>query len=637
MNNGSGAETGAARDALARVTDSLQHRWLNRLGAAALGAALVLALPPLNLWLAGPLVWCLVVLNLDRIAAHADRTEWPKWRRALRFAAIGWWFGFGYFVVGLHWIGEAFLVEADKFAWALPIAVTALPGGLALFFAAAFAVGGFGWSRGPERLVLLSLAVGCTELLRGVILTGFPWNPAGLVLGAIPGVGQSAAIIGLEGLGLLAVAICAAPVLFLGRTHDIAAGTGQRPILSPSVMLGGGLVTLAGVMSVWGSARIAETQAPAHAGLQLRIVQPNIPQREKWLPEKRAANFARLLDLTTPTWSRAPGFEPSAAKPELEPAPNAQPTPAPASVSSSVSGALTADAQTSQGSDGQPAATRRIVIWPEAAPPFFLLREQTALQAVARALAPGDVLITGANRATARAVADGAAEWDVFNSVMVLDDQARLRALYDKTHLVPFGEYLPFQATLEAWGIRQLTALPGGFTPGLQRSLLDVPQQPSRASTDVGVKTGLRLIPLICYEVIFARPITKLLPAQRATLNARGGRSRAAIINLTNDAWFGSTIGPHQHLALARMRAIEEGLALVRAANTGISAVFDPMGRIVSILDLGVQGALSTELPKSLPSTPYATHGRTTFALLAVLMGWLIALFVVLRLNRTQH
>ena len=149
----------------------------------------------------------------------------------------------------------------------------------------------------------------------------------------------------------------------------------------------------------------------------------------------------------------------------------------------------------------------------------------------------------------------------------MIDHDGSILSVYDKVHLVPFGEYLPFQTLLERLGLMQLTKVRGGFIPGDRRRAMGVPRR--------------RFLPLICYEIIFPGEAVR-----------RGGERPGWLLNLTNDGWFGSSSGPYQHFQQARVRAIEEGLPLVRAANTGISAVVDPLGRIVRSLPLGAEGVL---------------------------------------------
>jgi len=180
-------------------------------------------------------------------------------------------------------------------------------------------------------------------------------------------------------------------------------------------------------------------------------------------------------------------------------------------------------------------------------------------------------------------------------------------SVYDKLHLVPFGEYLPFQEWMEKLGFVQLTKVHGGFIPGARRRTMEIPNAP-------------RALPLICYEAIF--------PGNVATRDDRPGW----IVNLTNDGWFGNSTGPYQHLQQARLRAIEEGLPMVRAANTGISAVIDPSGRIVARLGLGIEGVLDAGLPSALPPTVYARLGDIPAAIIVA-----AALLLVVRRRTAKH
>ena len=183
----------------------------------------------------------------------------------------------------------------------------------------------------------------------------------------------------------------------------------------------------------------------------------------------------------------------------------------------------------------------------------------------------------------------------MFNSLIVFGQGGSLTALYDKIHLVPFGEYLPLQRQLEAIGLEQLTRLRGGFAVGVApRPLLRVPGLPAAA-------------PLICYEAIFPRQIVQ------------GSERPALMLNLTNDGWFGNTTGPRQHLHQARVRAVEEGLPLMRAANNGISAAVDAHGRMLARLGLEARGVIDVALPAALAPPLYARLGDTIFLLL-----WLI-------------
>jgi apolipoprotein N-acyltransferase len=253
----------------------------------------------------------------------------------------------------------------------------------------------------------------------------------------------------------------------------------------------------------------------------------------------------------------------------------------------------------SPGRDGAAAPTH--IIWPESAFPFLLHRDAASLAQIAALLETGSVLITGAARMDEPLPGEAAGKF--YNAIQVIDDQGTILGSYDKAHLVPFGEYLPklLDAAIRAVGLRQFVHIPGGFEPAEKRMTLAIPGLPPVAAT-------------ICYEAIFPGEI--LGDGPRPNL----------ILNVTNDAWFGRTPGPYQHFAQARLRAVEEGLPLVRAANTGISAIVDPFGRTVDSLPLSVEDIIDSSLPVAAPPTLYSKWGR--FSLTATLLICLMILIV---------
>jgi apolipoprotein N-acyltransferase len=185
---------------------------------------------------------------------------------------------------------------------------------------------------------------------------------------------------------------------------------------------------------------------------------------------------------------------------------------------------------------------------------------------------------------------------EIWNSLQALNHQGEIVATYDKAHLVPFGEYVPLRGILP---LAKITAGGINFTAGKGAATVDLPGLPPAS-------------PLICYEVIFPGEVVD-----------RANRP-SWLLNLTNDGWFGLSAGPYQHLAAARLRAVEEGLPLVRAANTGISAVVDPYGRVIGEIPLGTQGVLDSTLPLALsPSAPFAAIGLAAPLLLLLIISGL--------------
>ncbi len=473
----------------------------------------------------------------------------PNWRRAF---GSGWLFGFGYFFFNLFWVGEAFLVEADKFAWLLPFAITLLPAGLALFWALAAAAARLFWCDGIARLFIFAITLSIAEWLRGHILTGFPWDLPGYALTYPLPLMQSAALFGAYGLTAITLFVFPAPLVSLADSSD---GLTPRKIAT-ALLLAAAPIAILWAYGIW------RLQAPQEfvAGVKLRIVQPSVPQRKKWMAEyqRRIFDDHVALSLTSPSGEK----------------------------------------------DSLVGITH--LIWPEAAMPFFPLEAPVALDILATILPPGTTLITGALRhdPTLLPGAPITPETRTLNSILVLNERAEPITSYDKTHLVPFGEYMPYEKTLSAIGIEKLAHGRGSFGTGPEpRQLLNIPGLPPALG-------------LVCYEALFPGSVVQ------------GREHPGVLINVTNDGWFGETTGPYQHFHQSRIRAIEEGAPLVRAANNGISAVVDPFGRVLQSLDLDVRGQIDSALPKAVAPPLYARLGDW---MLAAVLALFAALAVSLR------
>jgi apolipoprotein N-acyltransferase len=490
--------------------------WRRCLVALLAGLLSALAFAPLNIFPALLIAYAVLILLIDSSSGESH---------AIRAAAlVGWCFGFGQFLAGLYWVGYAFTVDAAAHAWQIPFVAVLLPGGLAVFTALACAISVRFWAAGGARIFFFAGVYAILEWLRGHVLTGFPWNLAAYVWGAVPGVMQSASVFGAYGLTLFTLLLATSLAEFASlRLHAWRL---------PAV-----LTTMFVLLWIGGEARLALVHPGSTTGVRIRLVQPNVPQGEKYPLKYRLRNWLRLVDL-----SEAPARSP----------PN-------------------------------------IVVWPEAAPPFLITAAPEALKQIGALTPDNRVLMTGAVRA--QAGADG--KFTYFNSFFIFSHGGQLVGVYDKSHLVPFGEYLPLPRALHALGLSKLVEMPDGFGEGPGPRALGIPGAPK---TD----------PLICYEIIFPGAVV-------------GSERPGWIINVTDDSWFGPSTGPYQHLLMARMRAVEEGLPIMRDANTGISAVIDPLGRVEAHLALGRMGFLDADLPLALPPTVYARSRDAGFLLLLVL------------------
>lgn len=271
-----------------------------------------------------------------------------------------------------------------------------------------------------------------------------------------------------------------------------------------------------------GALRLAGADSAHVWGTHLRIVQPNIPQTLKWDPQKARENTEKLITLSR----------------------------------------MNSDNVTH-------------ILWPETAVPYVLNVETDERLNLMRALPQGTVLMAGTMREI------DPAYHTLSNSVVVMDDLTDIYKIYDKSHLVPFGEYMPFREYIP---IQKIVPVMSDIVAG-------------KGVTTTPILKTLPASILVCYEVIFSGEVVDK-------------RNRPAwIFNATNDGWYGLSNGPYQHLAMTRMRAVEEGLPLIRAANTGISAIIDPYGRIIKSLPLGSEGVIDGDLPAALAPTLYAMGG----------------------------
>lgn len=492
------------------------------------GALATLALPPISIL---PLMVLSLAFLVHRVSAAQSARE--------AFAHGAWW-GMGYFAVGLYWVSYSLSVDWARFWFYLPLSALGLPALMAFYTGAAAWAVHVTANRispilkcRPSRLCILTFPIFWTaaELLRGHFFTGYPWNLTGSAFTDVAVLFQSAAVVGIYGLGFI-MAVMAA-LLALACAHV--------PFRRTALM---GITVILIVMVSYGHWRM-NAEAQGSKTVRVRVVQPNVPQSEKWQSDLRRQSFETLLDLSSATDEDAPD----------------------------------------------------LIIWPEAATPYILSQQPKAAAAIARRLPASSVLLAGTLRQDAETKT-------YFNSIEFLTKANGITGHYDKHHLVPFGEYVPFSRYIPI--------------PAIANLFGDMGRGDGAKTITTG---GVRISPLICYEAIFPGEVT-----------AHGAAQPQLLVNVTDDSWFGDTRGPVQHLATARARAVEEGLPLIRAANTGVSAIIDRFGNVVDAMPYGAQGILN--MPISIatnPVPPPAAHGRFHVWLGLMVLAYAAAAILIVR------
>jgi apolipoprotein N-acyltransferase len=461
--------------------------------------------------------WPLLLVAIAVLCELLDRNK-SLWRSIL----MGWAFGFGQFAISLNWIATSFTYQSNMPAWLGWIAVVLLSIYLAVY--PAIATGVAWWFGRDDRVVMVTTLGGAwaiTEWLRGIVFTGFPWNPAAAALAPTPLIGVTP-LIGTYGMSGLVILLSGAVWLEYYRKW------------LPLVVILGATVFL------WLLPSSAVPPDPLTIR-NVRIVQPNIGQEDKWRP----------------------GFDQEAARRLAE-------------------------------LSGPPTGEPRLLLWPEAAITEPVEDQRAGARGLAafqrtRAaslLGPSDILESR----------DGIHVDKASNSVFALAPGGKVIGRYDKAHLVPYGEYLPMRPLLSYIGLSRLAPGDLDFTPGPAPRTIDLGGQWGKVGFD------------LCYEIIFSGHVVD-----------ENNRPQF-IFNPSNDAWFGRW-GPPQHLAQARLRAAEEGLPVLRATPTGISAVIDARGNVVKEIGWRQAGAIDAILPAAANAPPiFARFGNAIPIFVALLL-----------------
>lgn len=522
-------------------TTMLSHGWRRFLLLLIAGAVAGLSVPPFFVLPALFLAMPVWVWALD----GAERKK--GWRRLFGPAfTIGFAFGWGYFIVAFHWLGAAFFVDGGWFLAAMPPAILALAALIALFWGLASALAHLTWSHGGARIVGLASWVAIAEFARGHMFTGFPFDLLGYALTGSDEMMQLASVIGVYGLTFLAPLMAMTPAL-IWPADDRPMGQRLAPLFVALVVISAQLG--------YGFNRLTGTASTERQDVAMRLVQPLVYEHSDFGNVDPVALIDRLLMLS--------------------------------------------DMRMDPSDQGLADITH--LVWPESSVPFFLSTYPDALARIARTLPDGAILLAGVPRQPYE-MRPGMPPEAPYNSVVAINSAGEVISSYDKSHLVPFGEYLPFQDFFSRFGLKQFVPGADGWSHGdSRRRLMALPGTPAA-------------LVLVCYEILFSGDLGDTAGAQ-------------FLLNVTNDAWFDGSIGPAQHAHHARLRAVEEGMSLVRAANTGLTFVTDPVGRITAQLAPQQMAALDARPHQRLATTIFAQirHWPLVIAIVAGLLISLVA------------
>jgi len=422
----------------------------------------------------------------------------------------GWFFGFGHFVIGLYWICGSLLIEPLKYAWLVPFALILIPGAAAVYIGLVT----LSLNTIKEKfkikdkfyiVLIFAIIWVIFEFLRTKLVSGFPWNLIGYVWCFSDIMIQTAFIFKIYGLSFLAIFIFSAFYVFTKKEKKNFKFIKLDKTYKSYLAIY--ILVFLGVI-FYGYFQLSNKKE-VKLNSTFRLVQPSIEQKFKLNSGEKVNIILKHLELSKINNDKVD-----------------------------------------------------YIIWPESAIPFILQENSTLVVELSKSL-QNKILITGGLRGQIK----NNQIQKIWNSLFAIQNST-ITDFYDKHHLVPFGEYIPFSQFLPSF-IKNMTYGNLDFSRGQKDTIISV--------------NNLKIKPLICYEIIF--------PAL-----AKSKQDYDLIVNITNDAWFGNTSGPYQHLDAAKLRAVENRKPVLRVANSGITVVINPHGQIIDKIKLNKKGYLDIEL-----------------------------------------
>ena len=503
---------------------------LNYLYSFFFGTLLVTCFPPFNFW---PLLFPSITYIFLQ-SYYADSTK--------KAFLIGFYFGLGFFLFSLYWIFNSFLVRSGIFPYILPFCLFIFSCLLSIFIGFITFLNLKFKTKLHISIIFFSIFWTLSEILKGYLFTGFPWNLIAHTFSNFDILIQVCSLIGVYGLTFIIIYVVLAISIFFMNFKE-------KNYSSITISI---LIFV--LVYTYGKNKLNDADLDYYDSHIFRVVQPNISQKNKLNFDKLEENYKKLIDLSF----------------------------------TNKMGALNISEKLG-------------ILWPETA---ILdskhLNSYPIFNKLKNNLKDDEYIISGIFRKEKKN--------NFYNSLSIINSDLSLNYVYDKIHLVPFGEYTPFSKLLKIVGLNFF---------GLKKG--------SKNQEIVQHKSLPKFTPLICYESIFSGKFIK--------------NNSNFLINFTNDAWFGDTIGPHQHFINSRFRAIEEGKHMIRVANTGISASIDPYGKILESLSLNSSGYFDTKIyfKKNNNKTYKTIFAKYENNLIISLLAILFFLFSILKYRNEQR
>ena len=451
----------------------------------------------------------------------------------------GWLFGFGYFFTNLYWVSISLTFD-NNFKFLIPLTMLLIPAVLAIFYGLVgylFAI--FKSKKLIVSILIFSLIFGTVEFMRGIILTGFPWNLIVYSFSNQVQILSIISIIGTYGFNLFCISLFVSPAIF--TVKDIKRNMIICFFFFISIMS----------FYFYGVSNKKEFNNLEKKILEykVRIIGSQISINRFYTDIDSTSVIKELIDLSNPNLNE-----------------------------------------------------KIIFVWPEGILPGLSQEELVEYDFLFdEKFDENHIFIIGTNNSL---VTDGSKKF--YNSLTLYDNQLKVIDSYNKIKLVPFGEFLPFEKFLKVIGIRTITNNYQSFSKGEKRNIIKIEKK----------DFFLKILPLICYEIIYSGKIFKDLNFDM-------------IINISEDGWFGDSIGPEQHFAHSIFRAIESGKYVLRSSNNGIAAIINPLGEIEQSVNFGEAGYIDHTENRSIQPTIFSMYGNKMFGLLILLY-----IFLIFSLNR---